>query len=481
MRNLTRGFTMRKGGALPRGDWFTFKKEATKTKIYIYDEIGFWGTSASDFVAQLKDVKGDIELHLNSPGGEVFDGIAIHSTLRQHRGNVTVYVDGLAASAASFIAQAGDKVVMARNAQMMIHDGIGFAVGNEATMLEMASTLSMISNNIADIYAESAKRRGGDSTIEDFRALMREEVWYNGKEAVEAGLADEVLEEDDEAGENVENNWDLSLFNHAGRKNAESPQRVRARLRLTNHTDKENVVAEKKDDKKDDKKDESQSAPPPPPADDSNKGTEGEQPNVGADAEPPVGADEPPSEGGDYDADPTQSVSPRVRKGGEGVSDLAGGVLINGVMVTDAAAIQQHIAMLENSQRESQATFRKNAIEALARDNKIPASQVDSLVNLVNGDGNGVPAMSNEQYTAFMASYESLPAMSLFDNHATRTEGSLHGAPGSNAEMSAEQKADRISTLQGIVDMNRRTMTPEDLKNTKSYVELQSLLGNNES
>src|SRR6478672_11496126 len=108
-------------------DWFRIQNKADAsdtTEVYIYDEIGFWGTTASDFVQQLAQITTDkIDLHLNSPGGEIFDGVAIYQSLKGHPATVNVYIDSLAASAASFIAQAGDNVFIGRNATMMIHDG----------------------------------------------------------------------------------------------------------------------------------------------------------------------------------------------------------------------------------------------------------------------------------------------------------------------------------------------------------------------
>lgn len=451
MRNLAKGFTMRKDRVMPGGEWFTINKAKTKTetnKVYIYDEIGFWGTSASDFVNELKELKGSIDLHLNSPGGEIFDGLAIYNSIKQHDGEVTVYVDGLAASAASFIAQAGSKLVMARNATMMIHDGIAFAYGNEADLLETAEVLSKLSNNIADIYSQAAGVRGSETSLEEFRALMREETWYNGTEARDAGLADEVLDADDEEAQKATNKWDLSFFNFAGRENAESPLRVRERIRLTNQKEKE-VDPEN-----------NEVTPPEEQPTNEAVAPEAEPNNESAPVAAPSAVQQPV---------PANSAV------------VGAGVVINGQRVTDWAVINQHIASLEGSQAEAQTTFRRGAVEKLATENKIPASQIDSLVNLVNGDGDKVAAMSDEQYSAFMASYESLPANPLFENHEAQGEPNStpeNKAPGQPA-MSADEKSDRVSVLEGMVAMNSRTMSAEDLKKTPSYNELQSLLGNN--
>jgi len=168
-------------------------------EIFIYDEIGYWGITAADFARALQSLDTDaFTVRLNSPGGEVFDGIAIYNAIKQHRAHVTVQVDGLAASAASFIAQAGDEVVMTKNATMMIHDGMGMVMGNASDMRKQADVLDKASDNIASIYAE----RTGMKT-EEWRAFMLAETWYNADEAVAAGLADRIyVDEPKEAPKN---------------------------------------------------------------------------------------------------------------------------------------------------------------------------------------------------------------------------------------------------------------------------------------
>jgi ATP-dependent Clp endopeptidase proteolytic subunit ClpP len=201
-----------------RRDWYRIDNATADTAtVHIYDEIGFWGITAADFAGELAAVTAaQIDLHINSPGGEVFDGVAIFNSLQQHPASVTVYVDGLAASAASFIAQAGDRRVMARNATMMIHDGAGLCIGNAGDLRQLADLLDKISNNIADIYAQ---RAGGD--VADWRAAMLAETWYTAAEAVAAGLADEVAQAP--ARTAPDNTWNLSIFNYAGRDVAPPP------------------------------------------------------------------------------------------------------------------------------------------------------------------------------------------------------------------------------------------------------------------
>jgi len=190
--------------------------------LRLYDPIdswgGEWGVSAKEFAAALDEITTDeIRLHINSPGGEVFEGIAILNALRNHPARVTTVVDGLAASAASFIAMGGDEVVMSRNAEMMIHDAWGLGIGNAADMRDLADRLDHLSNNIASVYAGKA----GGST-EDWRAHMVAETWYTADEAVASGLADRT----DDKAERVENRFDLGVFQYAGRDKAPAPQPV---------------------------------------------------------------------------------------------------------------------------------------------------------------------------------------------------------------------------------------------------------------
>jgi ATP-dependent protease ClpP protease subunit len=463
MRNLASSFTMRKDRKLPGGDWFKIDNKADEDSpaiVYIYDEIGFWGTEASEFVQLLVALDANkIDLHLNSPGGEIFDGLAIYNALKQNKAEVTVYVDGLAASAASFIAQAGDKVIMARNAQMMIHDGIAMAYGNEQDMLDTAELLSKLSNNIADIYSQAASRRGFDDSYSEeyFRGLMRAELWMDGREAVEFGLADEVTDTDDEEADKAKNKWDLSFYNSAGREAAESPSRIAAKAMLS--------TKEKEKGMGNSPKNEGGNQPA------EETGTPTGDPNEpGTTVQPDDSPEQPVTEPAQPSADPV--VTPPEN------SATQQGVLIDGKMVTDWKVINQHFAAMQNAQIEARAVNRKEFIEGLAASNKIAASQIDQLVNLVNGDGQQVPAMSDQQFAAFQASYESAPASSLFGNHAT-TQSGQPAAPTGTPEAN---KADRKAVLEGTLAMHRRGgMSEERIKNTASYIELQTLLGSNES
>ncbi|HUM06406.1 MAG TPA: head maturation protease, ClpP-related [Terriglobales bacterium] len=191
--------------------------DQSTTELFIYDEIGYWGVTADDLVSELKNVHSDnLTVRINSPGGDVFDGIAILNALRSYDGTVTTIVDGLAASAASFIFQAGAERVVMNNSEIMIHAASGLVIGNATDMRRMAESLDRVTSNIASVYAE---RAGGD--VNSWLAAMDEETWYSADEAVSAGLADRV---EGRKSKEPENTFDLSIFAHRGRANAPAPQ-----------------------------------------------------------------------------------------------------------------------------------------------------------------------------------------------------------------------------------------------------------------
>jgi ATP-dependent Clp endopeptidase proteolytic subunit ClpP len=194
--------------------------------IRLYDPIDswgeFWGVSAKEFVQALDELPeriDEIHLHINSPGGDVFDGIAILNALRSHRAHVVAIVDGIAASAASFIAVGADELVMAKNSELMIHDAWGLCVGNAADMTAMAEMLGKNSDNIASIYAEKA---GGD--LATWRSAMEAETWYSAQEAVTAKLADRI--DTAKKADDAKARYDLSIFTYAGRDNAPDPAEI---------------------------------------------------------------------------------------------------------------------------------------------------------------------------------------------------------------------------------------------------------------
>jgi ATP-dependent Clp endopeptidase proteolytic subunit ClpP len=171
--------------------WFSIQnKSEAVAEIILYDEIGLFGITAKDFITSLRSV-GDrkILLRINSPGGSVFDGSAIYSRLRDHAGGVEVRIDGIAASIASVIAMAGDKIIMPENAMMMIHNPSGVVMGDSDDMRQLADLLDKIKGTLITAYA----RKTGKDTKE-LSKMLDEETWFTAQEAIEHGFADELAE-----------------------------------------------------------------------------------------------------------------------------------------------------------------------------------------------------------------------------------------------------------------------------------------------
>jgi len=210
--------------------------------VYVYDTIGGWfGIDADDFVRDVASLNVDqIVLHLNTPGGDATEGVAIANVLRAHRARVVVRVDGLAASAGSVIAMAGDEVVMGLGSQLMIHDPWIYTLGNVEEIERDLQALNSTGDSLAATYAAKA---GG--TVEEWRAVMKAETWYTAEEAVTAGLADRVAAADETGtaeGDQItpgrssslddwffwdslraQDRFDLSAFTYAGRDRAPAP------------------------------------------------------------------------------------------------------------------------------------------------------------------------------------------------------------------------------------------------------------------
>lgn len=170
--------------------WFRMQaSNNSEADIFIYDEIGYWGVTAKQFVNDLRAL-GDvthINLYINSPGGDVFDGIAIYNALKHHGAAITVHIDGLAASMASVIAMVGNPVIMPENTMMMIHKPWGFAGGDASDMRDYADLLDKVESVLIPAYAQKT----GKST-EEIAAMLEDETWMNGSECLELGFADQV-------------------------------------------------------------------------------------------------------------------------------------------------------------------------------------------------------------------------------------------------------------------------------------------------
>lgn len=175
--------------------------EETTLELLVYDEIGenWWtggGVTAKSVAAAIQEAGSfdRIALRINSPGGDCFEGVTIYNLLRAQGKPVDVFVDGLAASAASVIAMAGDTVGMGAGAMIMIHNAASFAYGDAPELRKIADMLEKISVTVGDIYV----RKTGQSA-EEVKSLMDAETWLSPQEAVDKGFADKVLADESEA------------------------------------------------------------------------------------------------------------------------------------------------------------------------------------------------------------------------------------------------------------------------------------------
>lgn len=176
-------------------DWVQIKaKDSGSAEVLIYDEIGesdYLSESAlgaKEFHAGLKAL-GDIanlDVRINSPGGDVFEGTAIFNVLRAHKARKTVHIDGIAASIASVIAMAGDEIVAPSNAVIMVHMPAGGVMGNAGDMRKMAEALDVVTESIIASYGRTKQ------TKEKLAAIMAEETWMTAEEAHELGFVDRV-------------------------------------------------------------------------------------------------------------------------------------------------------------------------------------------------------------------------------------------------------------------------------------------------
>lgn len=198
--------------------------------LSIYGAIGdFWDEcDAKSVVDRISSMKGDITLKLNSPGGDVFDGITIMNALKAHEGKVTVIIEGLAASAASYLAiGAADELRMAEGAMLMIHNAWTFACGNSEDLRKQADLLDKLSENIASIYVNHSNK-----SLDEVKAAMDAETWFTASEARDFGF--NIITDEHEA--RLENFEMLSVFNRV-------PESYRASVRACRPSTKRELEA----------------------------------------------------------------------------------------------------------------------------------------------------------------------------------------------------------------------------------------------
>jgi ATP-dependent protease ClpP protease subunit len=169
--------------------WYAIKNEGTgPVKISIHEEIGAWGISARDFLSEFSAIEPGrkVALSIQSPGGDVADGLAIYNAVKRH-GDVHVRIEGLAASMASVVAMGARTVTMPKNSYLMIHNPWTLAAGDAEGLAGVAETLGNMENMLAGIYADKTKR-----PFADIKAMMAKETWLSAEEAIELGFADDI-------------------------------------------------------------------------------------------------------------------------------------------------------------------------------------------------------------------------------------------------------------------------------------------------
>lgn len=189
---------------------------ADEATVYLYDIIdAFWGIDAAQFIKDLNDLAvGTIHLRINSPGGSVFDAEAIQTALQQHKARVVAHIDGMAASAATYIALAADEVEMSDGGMFMIHNAWGCMCGNADEMLAYAAILEKIDANIVrDYLAKTGKSE------EQIREWMASDTWFNAEEALENGFVDSIYttKKEEEGEKHAKNNDEKQFFDMASR------------------------------------------------------------------------------------------------------------------------------------------------------------------------------------------------------------------------------------------------------------------------
>lgn len=169
-------------------------EDGDDASISIYDVIGHdpWtggGVTVKRIAAALRTIgRKDVVVNINSPGGDFFEGVAIYNSLREHKARVTVRVVGLAASAASIIAMAGDDIEIGAAAFMMVHNTWALAIGNRHDMRDVADTLEQFDQALVNVYSS----RTGEAEA-DIAKMLDKETWMSGQEAIDKGFADKAL------------------------------------------------------------------------------------------------------------------------------------------------------------------------------------------------------------------------------------------------------------------------------------------------
>lgn len=209
----------------------SFRADVASNTIELYDMIVsseveaslFGGVSLEGFARALRGMSGQVHLRINSPGGDVFAGIGVAQLMREYDGEIVAHVDGYAASAASIVAIAASKVVMAPASMMMIHKAWTWGIGNADDLMATAELLEKIDGQLAASYAAR-----GSKDAAAFTTMIAAETWLTPQEAIDCGLADEMAGDKDKTEANARARWDVSAFEHAPAQDRDpSAQQIR--------------------------------------------------------------------------------------------------------------------------------------------------------------------------------------------------------------------------------------------------------------
>ncbi|MGI2078477.1 ClpP-like prohead protease/major capsid protein fusion protein [Shewanella putrefaciens] len=175
----------------PSKSWYSLKAQNGNAELMIYDEIGGWGITAKQFARDLQALGkvGTITARIHSPGGDVFEGMAIYNMIKGHPAHKVCYIDGLAASMASVIAMAFDEIIIPENAMMMIHKPWGGTLGDADDMRKYADLLDKVEGNLVGAYQQKT-----GLPEDELHALLAAETWLTGREAVEKGFANTLTD-----------------------------------------------------------------------------------------------------------------------------------------------------------------------------------------------------------------------------------------------------------------------------------------------
>ncbi|NCC61907.1 MAG: Clp protease ClpP [Verrucomicrobiae bacterium] len=189
--------------SLDTPDWWRAESSGDTEEILLYDYVGWPFNDPYDLAQHLQSLNGkDVTFRINSPGGDVFDGLTIYSFMREYKGRITTKIEGLAASMASVIALGGSEVQAHKHAMYMMHEPLVLTVGNQHELRELADLLQKMTVNFVDIYSEKV---GGKKR--DIQGKMKDETWMTAAEAKEFGFVDTVLDLP-----RAQAGFDLSMF-----------------------------------------------------------------------------------------------------------------------------------------------------------------------------------------------------------------------------------------------------------------------------